>query len=138
ARLQEGFMSSIGCVCGHTIKDQTDNLPYKAQFLPDQNQDRLWKNIIDELTDLAELTLKGRQNEWLERHDAMRYAKDLSLRDNIVDFISGRFSSMTGDLFQCEKCGRLFVFRDRSKPALRFIPEDGREGALRKIEERHS
>lgn len=78
-------MASITCTCGHAIKDQTDNLAYKAYFLPDQNQRLVWEKILDELADLAELSLKGRQKEWLERHYDMRYAKDLPLRDQIID-----------------------------------------------------
>lgn len=28
-------MSKLGCVCGHVIVDQTDQIPYKASFITD-------------------------------------------------------------------------------------------------------
>jgi hypothetical protein len=30
-------MSKLRCTCGHVIRDQTDNLPYKAYFVPDED-----------------------------------------------------------------------------------------------------
>lgn len=31
------LMSKLGCVCGHVIRDQTDNLPYKGFILRDKH-----------------------------------------------------------------------------------------------------
>ena len=30
-------MSKLGCVCGHVIRDQTDDIAYKARFVRDQD-----------------------------------------------------------------------------------------------------
>jgi hypothetical protein len=45
----------IGCYCGESIVDQTDDLPYKGHLVPDQewfvNCDSLDDEVIDPLAD---------------------------------------------------------------------------------------
>lgn len=40
----------IGCDCGSTIADQTDYLPYKAHFIPDQE----WFGVLEAVDEAIE------------------------------------------------------------------------------------
>ena len=40
-------MAKIGCRCGHIISDSSDNLPYKAALLPDEDGDRFFEMSDD-------------------------------------------------------------------------------------------
>ena len=41
-------MSKMGCACGHVIRDQTDDLPYKATVLPDQRLYSFFEWVTEE------------------------------------------------------------------------------------------
>ena len=34
------------CFCGNIIRDQTDNLPYKAEYFADEDTDALYENLV--------------------------------------------------------------------------------------------
>ncbi len=93
----------IGCHCGEVIVDQTDDLPYKAHWIPDQewyvNYDALDDEVIGPAAD-------GR----LGKQDAYHKARLLISR-------SARL------MWQCKACGRLYI-EDQLDYQLRcFIPE---------------
>jgi hypothetical protein len=127
-------MSSVLCDCGHVIKDGTDNLPYKAQFLPDQNDGELWEKLVAELTDLVELSLKGKRQEWLEKHFDKRYLQGLELSDHISDYFSVLYARNTGKIYQCEQCGNLLVYRHPRKGAQVFKLLGDEKSVLRKVD----
>jgi hypothetical protein len=79
----------IGCHCGGGIVDQTDDLPYKAHWVPDQewyvNYDAIDDEVINPVAD-GQLDKKG----------AYRQARLLISR-------SARL------MWQCSTCGRLYI-----------------------------
>lgn len=79
----------IGCHCGATIFDQTDNLPHKAHFIPDQARfatfDALDDKVIDPLA-------KGE----LTKEKAHLLARAI-------------LSQAARLMWQCAACGRLYV-----------------------------
>jgi hypothetical protein len=79
----------IGCHCGEVIVDQTDDLPFKAHWVPDQewyvNAEALDVEVIDPVAD-------GR----LGKQTAYRQAR-------LVISRSARF------MWQCAACGRLYL-----------------------------
>jgi hypothetical protein len=92
----------IGCHCGEVIVDQTDDLPYKAHLVPDQewfaNHDAVDDQVIDPLADGL-----------LEKKAAYHLAR----------LVIGRSSRL---MWQCWACGRLYI--DGLDGQLRcFVPE---------------
>jgi hypothetical protein len=91
----------IGCHCGSTIVDQTDDLPYKGHLVPDQE----WYDNFDRIDNLFESIIDGR----MDRKEANRK-------------VSRLFSEAVRLMWQCRECGRLYI--DAPDGELRcFIPE---------------
>jgi hypothetical protein len=93
----------IGCHCGATIFDQTDDLPHKGHLVPDQVWDATWDAMDDKV--IVPL-VKGAINK--------EAASDL-----LWDVIS-RASRL---MWQCRECGRLYI--DDEQGVLHcFVPSD--------------
>ncbi|WP_428380856.1 hypothetical protein [Nevskia ramosa] len=75
-------MSDLKCKCGHIITDGTDNLPYKGEVISDQDWEAVW-GAISEL----------RQ----------------SSSDTCCDAITGIRIAHGRDIYECLRCGRLWV-----------------------------
>lgn len=92
----------IGCHCGATIHDNTDDLPHKGHLVPDQ----AWFTKFDAIDDqIIAPVADGRMNKETAYH----------LMRNII-------SNATRLMWQCSACGRLYV--DDLNHELRcFVPE---------------
>ncbi|EPL03271.1 hypothetical protein [Pseudomonas sp. CF161] len=117
-------MSKLACCCGHVIVDQTDDLPYKASLLRDQEQ-----SIFQERTqDSVKRLLQAVSNDGLEQLIAEQYGNtpwrprpDELFQDQ---FTSIQVASMTC-LYECQNCGRLWVQRAGSQQFASFAPDSG-------------
>ena len=91
----------IGCYCGATIYDQSDSLPHKGHFIPDQKwlaaYDAIDEDVIDPLLDGS-----------LEREAA--YIKS-----------RGIISGSSRLIYQCRSCGRLYV-EDGNRQLHCYVP----------------
>ena len=93
----------IGCRCGASIIDQTDDLPHKGHLVPDQAWFATYDAIDDEVIDPV---ADGR----LGKEEAYHRARS----------IIGRSARL---MWQCRACGRLYI--DGLDGQLRcFMPED--------------
>ena len=90
----------IGCPCGATIRDQTDNLPHKAHLIPDQE----WFPTFDAIDGVIDDVIAKRTNA-----DAA-YIAIRRILGNAKQFV-----------YQCRTCGRLFVY-DRQHQFYPFVP----------------
>src|SRR5438045_1650526 len=98
-------MSKLGCVCGHIVVDQTDDLPYKGQILRDQHQNVLWDQVLEGLDALVTAIIADRRDEWISRHFTEAYPHDLDNKSLMSDFIHGLLVAHTLSIYQCEHCG---------------------------------
>lgn len=87
------------CTCEETIRDQTDNLPYKARCLPDH----VWDDFFDRVDEAVEAD----PPTTIERSDELTFA--------ITNHRAWRF------MYQCEKCGRLYI-QDHAYNLIEFVP----------------
>jgi len=93
----------IGCYCGATIFDQTDDLPHKGHFIPDQ--------------------------EWFATYDGMDNEVIVPLTEGAIDMekafhLSRRVISRASRLmYQCSECGRLYM-DDNSGVLHCYVPSD--------------
>ncbi len=116
-------MSKLGCVCGHVIRDNTTNIPYKAIFLRDQD----WKsytNYRDDIDSFLEALRNGSREKWISDYFSKSYPTDLSDSSIIDDIISNHQTEYEGDLYQCENCGRIKIQVQDKNLFASFIPED--------------
>ena len=100
----------IGCQCGASIVDQTDDLPHKGHLIPDQEWFATFDAIDDEVIDPLGAGL-------IDKQTAYRLAR--------------RIISRTARLmYQCHECGRLYI-DDRSGNLHCYLPND--EGSPKEI-----
>ena len=119
------------CQCGATIVDQTDDLPYKASLERDQDSEPMWTAVVSEIAALVEQ--KDDLAAWASEHHHCDDISERSVHDLIYQVIFGHTLRIRTDVYECESCGRLFVFGGRRPNiATCFTPESGRyEGVLR-------
>lgn len=94
----------IGCHCGATIFDQTDDLPQKGHLIPDQ--------------------------EWFATYDAMDDEVIVPLAKGVIDkekaFRLSRavISRASRLMYQCSICGRLYIDDKRGSGLHCYVPSD--------------
>ncbi len=59
-------MSKLGCVCGHTIVDQTDFLPYKAHIREDEDVQKPIELLADILARYYEARQQGQGDQFVK------------------------------------------------------------------------
>jgi hypothetical protein len=91
----------IACVCGATIRDNTDNLPWKGHLIPDQE----WFGVFDAIDRIIDETKSGLLRE---------EASYIHLRNAL--------SNASKPVYQCGNCGRIFIY-GREDPAHIYRPE---------------
>jgi hypothetical protein len=102
-------MSQLGCKCGHIIRDVSDFLPYKGDILRDQDNEEFFSVVSDELALFAAAVAANKRQEWINRHFLQGYPQDVSDDGVISDFINMLDVKLFSGIYECEKCGRLWV-----------------------------
>jgi hypothetical protein len=123
-------MSGWRCHCGHIIRDNTDNLPYKARFFADGDQ-WAFDKLVDFYVGLIQAREEGRQGEFLTRHFGEGYPQNLTLEEIVGDGMSVLFAAERL-MYECENCGRLYLEPvPRARQLVRYLPESEVRGVLR-------
>jgi hypothetical protein len=136
-------MSKLGCVCGHTIRDQTDFLPYKARILADEDTEKPTEILSTALVDCLDAQREGRLRafliDFMVRYDGDTPETATSWVDHIVhlDNLRDVFEHMLvpfwhnydRTIYECERCGRLWVELPNGK-FVSYTPETDVRGVL--------
>jgi hypothetical protein len=77
------------CECGKTIYGQTENVPYKAHFISDQD----WFGVFDAIDQIVSDVASGRMT-----------VDDAQMAFRLVHVRASR------SMYQCGQCGRLLVY----------------------------
>jgi hypothetical protein len=147
-------MSHMGCVCGHSIKDQTDFLPYKARMLADEDTQQprhLLAQAIVALLDARNqgpdverdflIRFRATYYEWEDAESAAewvdRYVDHSDLMGVLGELIFPVWSRYDRAIYECEACGRIYLPDPLPDPQtqrhthyLPYLPEDGQRGVL--------
>lgn len=127
----------LECVCGNMIRDQTDNIPYKARFIADEDHILFWEGLVDTVLALIKARDEGKLAEFVDTFWAPGVARrtDLSKLDFLVLRVVVRFGRLQNVMYECERCGRLWIeeLPDESGAVgfLSYLPETPARGALR-------
>ncbi|QBD79419.1 hypothetical protein EPA93_26900 [Ktedonosporobacter rubrisoli] len=125
-------MSKIFCKCGHMIVDQTDNLPYKASVIADQDEELLYDDFFPFIEGLFEAKEHGLLAEYLEEQFGSGYPNDLKIRSIISDAFPYALHSRR--LYECEQCGRLWIQVHPQKDIFTsYLPESSERHVLRSV-----
>ncbi len=116
-------MSKLGCICGHTIVDQTDHLAYKAEFIRNQDLDIIDKRI-DDIASFIEAVKNGNRDNWLYSYFGSEIYKTASDNSIVFDLISRHTLNYESIIYQCEKCGRVKIQVGNTNNFLSFAPEE--------------
>lgn len=103
----------IGCFCGGTIHDITDAEPTKAHFVPDED----YFDMMDEFESLVKMLTnvfkgEGSVEDWQKAvygEKAKTLTCEVTPDDFAIDRLWSIFQRYTRTLYQCHKCGRLYI-----------------------------
>ena len=124
-------MSKLGCACGNTIPDQTDNLPYKGHILPDVHHHAFFEWIAQEAQSYVTAVREGQTNAWLLRRFTRSYV-DLKLSDADVlnDHICAKFLEFKRDMYECDHCGRIHVETHKDNLFVSYAPDNQKTNSV--------
>jgi hypothetical protein len=124
-------VSKLLCTCGHTIVDQTDYLPYKASFFLDQDQDIRMVRLVETIVDFMKAWREGKEEDVVGMSLSELYGSGSELKGFISQTIGAFEAVFSHEMFECEKCGRLWVQPDeRTNEFLPYLPEEETRGIL--------
>jgi hypothetical protein len=126
-------MSHIRCICGNDIADNRENNRYKADLIADEDS-KIWTHLAESLAGFMKAVSAGGRLSWLKETFSSGYPKNLTDLEVIYDTISGVTTECSRTVYECDKCGRLWVQADREMKEFKsFVPESGGyQGVLRK------
>lgn len=105
-------MSKFYCTCGHIIVDQTDFLPYKADFIKDKD----FFAMLDKFDNLIQQGFNDKAN-WMNW-------------EILANEITSAYIHYRHEILECIDCGRLWLQRNNENKYVSFLPESGHYEAI--------
>lgn len=102
-------MSTLGCRCGYTIRDDADDFSYKGRVRKDQDADFFYERVTRKLALLVSATNAEQREDWISRNFLPGYPRDVDDEGMISDLLSGFEERFLVNLYECENCGRLWL-----------------------------
>jgi hypothetical protein len=109
------------CKCGHLIEDGEDRA-YKAKLMPDLEFEAYSDQVDSQLNEFIDAMMNGKREEWMVNHFMEGYPKDLTNAQMLGDVLNWIYVGHNKEIFQCEKCSRLWIEKDGVN--MSFMPED--------------
>lgn len=101
----------LKCHCKYIITDSSDNLPFKASFLADED----WYSVFDAIaSSLPSEHLASTVGE--EKTNAPIACVKWNLQNSILDYLRRK-------IYRCNNCGRLWV-EGNNHQFYSFVPEN--------------
>jgi hypothetical protein len=102
-------MSHLGCTCGYSITDNSDKLPWKAYYLPDEDVEHALDAVMARVEEFIEVRERGQQQSYLWEEWISLAQPEHTLRDLLHHMFSHPAFTFGRKLYECENCGRLWV-----------------------------
>jgi hypothetical protein len=99
-------MAKFECSCGYIIRDQTDALPYKGTFIPDEDDEVSFTGTIHRIAEFIQAKELGRRDVFLQKIFGEAYPRDLDDLSILWDLVSS-LDTFRRVIFECENCGRV-------------------------------
>lgn len=135
-------MTKMRCSCGHVIRDNTDHLPYKAYFHPDEDTYISHDVMTDTLAEYIAARARNQEVEFLRDLDIKRgedpyratwRANSLAgapLPEVIGNLLGAFYEDYERTIYECESCGRLLVQTEGNRYES-YLPETDARHVLR-------
>jgi hypothetical protein len=115
------------CPCSAEIRDQTDDLPYAAELIRDQDWEGFWGTLVRQAGDYAEAVHRGQRDAWIDEHLSPVFPKTDTDADVIAAVLSKLKLRYAIQVYECERCGRVLIERRAGSDAWAvFSPDSGR------------
>lgn len=122
-------MSKLACHCGHIIRDQSDQLPFKATVIRDRDEGRLLEKIGEAAVDLVAAAKEGNIDQLIANRFGPNWRP--SFRVAVEEIVTQPYTGEISIAYECEACGRLWLNRKGSNAFLSYSPDSNRyEGVL--------
>lgn len=119
------LMAKLGCKCGHTIVDQTVNIPYKGHILLDKHLFDALEKLTDFIDGLVDAIKSDKRDEWVKKNfNVPPYPMELRESSMIYDLFSDYLRGVQQDIYECENCGRIALQVGQSQHFKFFSPEN--------------
>jgi hypothetical protein len=127
-------MSKLLCLCGHTIVDQTDFLPYKAYFIADEDNEDCFQTAVKAIEKFVLERERGKLGISYGDKFAEAFSKDSEVGDFINYVLTTEYFTSHRHMYECENCGRIWLqARDKGGDYFSYYPEREEKGILRSI-----
>lgn len=128
------MMSKISCLCGNTIRDNTDSLPYKARILKDTAYGPFFDWLVSEVQSYVVAVEQGETSDWLVSRGYSSDYIGLQLdHGNVLhDHLHTRLHGLERTAYECTACGRLLIETAEDNRFETYAPASGRYGGILK------
>ncbi len=117
-------MSKLGCPCGETIRDQSDQLPYKGYLASDATYFDAFDKAAGDVASFIQARESGMERQWLSGYFGSQYPS-LGPESVVHDIFTRHLFPEHRDVYQCPRCQRLLVQRHDEPSRFRtFTPEE--------------
>lgn len=124
-------MSHLHCTCGYSISDITDNLPWKASFLPDEDTGHALDDVMTRVAQFIEARERGQEDEYL-REQLGYVLPEHSLRDLLYNVFIHPTFEFGRTMYECDNCGRIWMQAVPDKNQwVSYMAESTARGVLR-------
>lgn len=126
-------MSKLGCTCGHVIRDQADQLPYKGHLFKDQDKEVVLEGIASDVSLYIKSLLGEEKEEWIEQFPWLQGKEHGAVLWGIITQYCLKYPV---NLYECRICGRLWVQQGvKSQEFLSYVPEHPGIGTMLQSEQ---
>lgn len=124
-------MSKLHCKCGHTIVDQTDFLPNKAEVLSDEDSERIWDSAAEAVADFVSQRGEAARRRWIAEQLGAHPPSDVDDADVIYRILRRAPLHLGRTLYECSACRRLWLqVRPAENRWLSYSPEEPGTGGM--------
>jgi len=95
----------------------------------DQDLNKYWDYSID-IAAFIDAIQTGRRDSWIKEYFSDTYPTHINNSSVIFDIVSFHERDLSGDIYQCENCGRIKIQLDDTNVYSSFQPEDERYKGL--------
>lgn len=122
----------IRCLCDNIIYDQREDLPYTAEYIPDQDYEADKGTTIRFLAEMVRSWAAGEWEKFLDTHFSVKYPHDLPIDSIVSDFLTRQEILFRHNMYECDTCGRLWLQTHPDKDEyVSYLPETEERGLLR-------
>jgi len=116
-------MGKLRCTCGLEIAKTSDEVAYKANFIPGEAYVDFCERMNKALDLLLENCKDKERRVWIQNQLGEDYPEGISNADMLLDYFSKEIFDLAKKIYQCVGCQRIWIQQGNSIRYTSFIPE---------------